>query len=304
MHIDISAARRDIMTTTVKPSNGFSAPQPPPADPPKHVKYTLGMSLGADDVDQDFAWLAERDRWFARDVIGYGTVNGLHVTTGVTTEGVRVNVSCGTAVTPRGDLVRVKPRQCALLHKWIEANRDAVLERAGGSPTSDVSLYLVLCYDTCETDKRPVPGEPCRSEEDMMAASRVADSFRLEFRLEPPAHAEERAVREFVRWLGDTVAISDGSTERPLEDFLALVRTASPSAPEPLSFDTVSSSERFVVNRSQAEEYLRAALRVWATEMRPRVHSEFRANSGCNGEVSAYAPEPENCLLLARVDAA
>ena len=46
-----------------------------------------------------------------------------------------------------------------------------------------LAAYVVLCYDTCETDERPIPGEPCRDESDTMAASRIADTFRLELRL-------------------------------------------------------------------------------------------------------------------------
>ena len=57
----------------------FAAPAPDLAAPDsaKRVKYTLGMILGADDFEQEHAWLAGRDRWLARDLIGYGTANGL-----------------------------------------------------------------------------------------------------------------------------------------------------------------------------------------------------------------------------------
>src|SRR5688500_19352677 len=101
------------MTTTL---TGFTAPQAPPSDPTKHVKYTLGMILGADDLDQEFAWLSGRDRWLARDAIGYGTINGLQVTVPIDAGGEpQVQVSCGSAILPSGALVRVTPAQCAPL---------------------------------------------------------------------------------------------------------------------------------------------------------------------------------------------
>jgi hypothetical protein len=101
------------MTTFTAGTTALS-PEHAPPDPTKHVNYTLGMILGADDFDQEFAWLSGRDRWLARDAIGYGTVNGLQVTVrqgpGIEPE---VLVSCGSAITPHGDLVRVTPTQCA-----------------------------------------------------------------------------------------------------------------------------------------------------------------------------------------------
>ena len=45
----------------------------------KHVNYTAGMILGVDDFTQEFAYLAGRDRWLAREAIGYGTISGLSV---------------------------------------------------------------------------------------------------------------------------------------------------------------------------------------------------------------------------------
>ena len=51
-----------------------------PIDVSKHVNFTLGMVLGVDDFDQEFAYLSARDRWLARDLHGYGTTCGLAVT--------------------------------------------------------------------------------------------------------------------------------------------------------------------------------------------------------------------------------
>src|SRR5258707_8012097 len=88
-------------------------------DPTKHVNYVQGMILGVDDFNQEFAYLSERDQWLARDLIGYGTVTGLAVTVEDSDKGKRVAVSTGVAISPRGKLIRVTPRQCAVLNDWL-----------------------------------------------------------------------------------------------------------------------------------------------------------------------------------------
>ena len=288
-------------------------------DPTKHVKYTLGMILGADDFDQEFAWLSGRDRWLARDVLGYGTVNGLQVGVrqgpGINPE---VQVSCGSAITPRGDLVRVTPAQCALIAPWLAQpeRRAQVLAAAQASPGLPLPIYVVLCYAECETDARPIPGEPCRSEADTMAPSRIADAFRLELRLTPPAQDEERAVRAFVHWFETMVEVVDseqGPSSGSVDELLAALRDAAgPASPSLPVFDSgspplwalsspSSPNLKFQIVRDEACTYLRAALRVWVTELRPRWHEEFGACHGCAGQVSPAPAAPEACLLLAEL---
>ena len=291
-------------------------------DPTKHVKFSLGMILGADDFEQEFAWLSGRDRWLARDVLGYGTVNGLQVTVrqgaGVVTE---VAVACGSALTPAGHLVRVTPTQCAALAPWLahESRRDAVRAHAAASPPVPLPVYVVLAWQDCETDARPIPGEPCRSEAEAMAPARIADGFRLELRLQPPPQPEEDAVRGFVRWLAGSVELADAPASGPVEQLLALLRAAAqpagspPGEPwrveaggggvgsPPSSPPEASPPARFVIPRGQACEYLRAALRVWITELRPRWHEEFGAGHGCGESRSPTAAAPVDELLLAEL---
>ena len=308
-------------TTNASPGCCASAPSADllAQDPTKHVKYTLGMILGADDFDQEFAWLSGRDRWLARDLLGYGTVNGLQV--GVR-QGLGINpevqVSCGSAITPRGDLVRVTPAQCALIAPWLAQpeRRAMVLAAAQASPGLPLPLYVVLCYAQCETDARPIPGEPCRSEADTMAPSRIADAFRLELRFEPPAQDEEHAVRAFVHWFEAMVEVVDaaeGPSSGTLDELLAALRDAAgPASPGLPVFDTgspplwalsspSSPNLKFQIAREDACTYLRAALRVWVTELRPRWHEEFGACHGCTGQVSPTPAAPEACLLLAEL---
>src|SRR5437016_491362 len=151
------------------------------SDPIKHVSFNVGMVLGVDDFTQEFAYLSGRDQWLARDLIGYGTACGLRVGIEVAERGPRVEVAAGVAVSPRGELIRVTADQCAYLNDWLAAHRQEIVDRLG-SPPGDLTLYLVLCYRSCATDQVPIPGEPCRSEDESMAPSRLADDFVLELR--------------------------------------------------------------------------------------------------------------------------
>ena len=71
-------------------------------DPTRHVNFAKGMVLGVDDFRQEFAYLAGRDQWLARDAVGYGTLSGLRVF--VEASGVRPEV--GLRATLRGSRAR------------------------------------------------------------------------------------------------------------------------------------------------------------------------------------------------------
>lgn len=284
-------------------------------DPSKHVNYTLGMVLGVDDFTQEFAYLSGRDQWLARDTIGYGTVSGLKVRIKTDDKGPGVLVEPGAAVSPRGQFIRVTPAQCAYLNPWLAANKEKLAEHAqltspppGGG---DLRLYVVLCYRDCKTEMTPVPGEPCRSEDDLMAASRLADDFRLELRFEAPNQEEENALRDFVAWLNQ-IEISDASATT-LEDFEAAVRqsaklTSPPSFPwsppwSPPDFMYGSPPESLSVPSARACEYLRTAFRIWTTELRPRWRPNWFSEWQCCDQKPTEVERPkEECLLLAELD--
>jgi hypothetical protein len=273
-----------------------------PLDPSKHVKYTLGMVLGVDDFDQEFAYLAGRDRWLARDLAGHGTIWGLGLSIDVEAGGPRVNVAPGAAVTPCGQLVCVTPAQCAALNDWLKANAEEVrrLLEAGQpgrqpGPTGPpvLPLHVVLCYRECPTDDVPIPGEPCRTEESLTAPSRVKDAFRLELRTAPPQQPEDDAVRDFVAWLR-LVPVVDGPGSAVGELLDAIRRAAAaaverlgggpgspPDAPPvPLDLLLGTPDPKLAIPAAEATEHLRAAFRVWATEVRPALR---RVLPGCDG---------------------
>jgi hypothetical protein len=280
-----------------------TAPAVAPPDPSKHVNFTLGMVLGVDDFTQEFGYLSARDRWIVRDLIGYGVVSGLRVTIDdPTADNPRVMVAPGVAATPSGRLLCIAPAQCAQLLDWVRANRDDV-ERNASPPPDAARLYVVACYRECPVDDVPIPGEPCRSEEDLMAPSRMQDSFQLELRLDAPEQLEEDSIRDFVQWLS-AVPVVEGATEN-LDDFLTDLRTAGAeqSPPEsPPDYLVGSPPAGLVIPRERAGEFLRAAFEVWTTELRPQWRTSIPGcDCGC-GEPANVHGNDADCVLLGEID--
>ncbi|MEV5409792.1 hypothetical protein AB0K60_13255 [Thermopolyspora sp. NPDC052614] len=284
-------------------------PDRPLPDPTKHVNYVHGMVLGVGDFTQEFAYLSGRDRSLARAIGGYGTVEGLRVAYEAANagHGPRVTVAPGAAFTPAGRLVRVPVAQCADLVEWLAAHRDDVVAALGGPPPASGTLRLavVLGYAECLTDQVPVPGEPCRGDEDLTAPSRLRDDFRLELRFappppgrdlpSPPAHDEETAIRRFAAWLRRVPV--DAGAGGTVADFLDAIRTAahqpapdSPPAPGCPPADTFLSQPpppELRIPEDRAAEFLRAAFRLWVTELLPCFRTEDPDDDG---------------VLLARLD--
>ncbi|MDX6474540.1 MAG: hypothetical protein QOH95_51, partial [Gaiellaceae bacterium] len=260
--------------TAFAPQAALSSAAPP--DPTKHVDYTLGMILGVDDFTQDFAYHEARIQWLARDLIGYGTVSGLRVSTGDGgRDGPLVRVEPGVALTPSGRLVCVPGAQCAQIVDWLAAHRVEIVREVSSPPADAVRAYVVLSYREVETDLLPVPGEPCRSADELMAPTRVQDSFALELRLEPPPETEELVVRDFVAWLRGVEVVD--TTTGTLDDFVGAIRGlsrgASTSPPETagdVSLDFLNDlpPSTLQIPRAHVGEYLHAAFALWATELR------------------------------------
>lgn len=301
-----------------------------PADPSKRVNYQSGMVLGVDDFDLEHAYLANRDEWQDRDLIGYGTARGLAVELPVPEAAGShiVRVAPGVAVTPCGRLVCVHPTQCADLDAWVGELDSAIV----GTPPTDITAYLVLCYRECMTDEVPIPGEPCRSEDDLMAPSRIADDFKLELRLDPPPGLggdEEAAIIDYVAFLRELPVADAGST---LDDVLDAARgwftirfgpldspPGSPAGSPPPGSSPGSPPgsppSAVVIPSGEHCDYMEALLRLWTVELRPVVRptSEKDCGEGCGGdcgcgcggrctEPSAHYSDPcEDTVLLAEL---
>ncbi|MFD8778378.1 hypothetical protein [Streptomyces sp. NPDC059916] len=335
------------MTTTA-----FSALAHPGAarpDPSKHVNYTYGMLLGVEDFIQEFAYHEAHLRAALRDVVGYGTLSGVAVryergAPDGSNGSPRLVVQPGTALAPSGQLIHVHPAQCADLDAWLAARTDKVAEaltdwpasvdspltapysgavpapRPGSLPAAgSLTVHVVLSYRTYLSDEVPVPGEPCRSEEDLMAPSRTGDSFSLDLRFTPPRQGEDDLLRRFTLWLRAVPVVPSAPDD--IHAFADHVRTAAGLLPAPYSHGgdlghdaggpkvSLSVDEAFevpippgaaVIPPGREAVYHREAFRIWATEVRPRIPAAVR---GC--EPLCAGPEPggdSDGLLLATLD--
>ncbi len=255
----------------------------------KHVNYTRGMVLGEDDLLQEFAYLNGRDEWGIRELIGFGTVCGLRVHLESDAQGTKIVIEPGVAVSPQGQLINVPAAQCAYLEAWITATgrrrelADKLGAGAGPGATLVLPLYVVLCYEPCDTDQVPLPGEPCRTEDEVMVASRISDSFQLQLRYTPPEQREEDAVRAFVAGLRQ-FEVTSGAGAISLPDFITAVRTLLNNPPP-----TITAK----IPAAQLDEYLRAAFIIWTTELRPQWLETAQ---------TCAMPPNEECVLLAQVN--
>jgi hypothetical protein len=300
---------------------GPSLAQPSAAaqDPTKHVNYALGMVLGVDDLTQEFAYLSQRDQWMVRDLDGYGTVWGLalSIRDNGLPRGPEIVVSPGVAVNPRGQLIRVAPAQCAALNEWLKPRGSDILKRriATANPNLfQLPLDVVLSYRTCLTDAVPIAGEPCRSEEDSTAPSRVADDFLLELQLDAPPQQEEDALRELVQWLRQHIVITAGAASQSIAQFLDMIRAAANAARQAVSSPPSSppGGGQFLLDlspvtplsvpASQLPDYLRAAAKLYVTELRPLWRPNWLGQKhGCAGTELLVSPDEGNRVLLGKL---
>ncbi len=290
-----------------------------PLDPSKHVNYTYGMVLGVDDFKQEFTYLAGRDQLLARGLLGYGTVCGLKVDLQIDSivdeqnnlqEVAQVVVTAGTALTPRGQIVRVTADQCASLNDWLSQHQSELAQPIG-SPVEPLELYVVLSYQACPTDPLPIPGEPCRSEDNVTAPSRLKDDFRLELTFEKPEQTEIEALHIFVALLKQLTISEEATSFANKEDFLEALKESfndalqnsfdmgvgwafplsSPMESPPSTFG--SPPDNLNLNEMEADIYLRAAFRLWVTEL--------RSTSLGEGQNCAGQPPNEDKVLLAEL---
>ncbi len=267
-------------------------------DTAKHVNYTQGMVLGVDDFVQEFGYLSGRDSLLAREIIGYGTVCGLQVIAQTDALGSRIRIKPGAAITPKGQFVRVNEEQCAQLNDWLALPevRDQVVAALGLNTDGILPLYVKLCYRECLTDKVPIPGEPCRSEDDALAPSRIKDDFKLELSFSSPEQREEQGLRNFVAWLSE-IPIEDSAGAATLEEFLTAVRGADLSlghvGSSMGSTDAYHTGSGLFIHPADACDFLHAAFRVWVTELRPKF---LGTDQTCAGN-----PPKEGCVMLARL---
>jgi hypothetical protein len=271
------------------------------------------MVLGVDEFRQEQTYFIEKDHSQYRLAHGYGTISGLRV--GVVASPVlQVQVSPGAAINPRGQEIHVNQVMCARLNDWLTSNETALAEIFGTPPLA-LSLCLVLAYRECPTDTVPVPGSPCRTQQDAMAASHIAESFQLKLCLDAdqlnlspptspplaqaaglcfrPSQVEEHVIRLFGRLLRRIRITDVGPSSLDKGGFEDLVRELALGSALPVTSPDATSP--LYLNASDASDFLNAMFRLWVTVVRP---SLVTPDAGCNCGCDTPA---EQSVLLAHL---
>ncbi|HEX9945985.1 MAG TPA: hypothetical protein VGA98_00435 [Allosphingosinicella sp.] len=301
-------------------STGLVAGAP---DPSLHVNFVKGMVLGVDDYRQEFAYLSNGYRWAIRELIGYGTASGLAVAVEEDgPAGPRVRVSPGSAVPPSGKMICVGSAQCGSINAWLakpEVAADLSRRLSANSPPGSgaIAIHLTLCFRDCETLPVPVPGTPCRTDDELMVPSRIADDYHLSLSFDPPPQAEADAIALLAAWIG-SVELSESASPPDDEEAawpsavraaLAFIDGAFRSEPSPPDAGAPDGGHDFaglpgsppwglpplIVSEERYDDFIRVAFRIWVTEFRP----SFMAR-----RCAAPADDADDCLLLATLDVA
>jgi hypothetical protein len=176
-----------------------------PLDATKSVRYVEGMVLGVDDFQQEHVYLSGLANDGLRFGAGVGTLVGLKVTTAKVSVGAsdkfEVHVRAGMAIDGHGRIVRVPEEQCADLGAWVAAHANDIAAKLPAGIQGTLTIYVTVTSTQTATDSVPVPGEPCRSDDRLMAASRWRDDYLLNLSVEPVASSLLReAFRQYLMW--------------------------------------------------------------------------------------------------------
>ena len=273
-------------------------------DPYKRPKYSFGLVMGVDEFEQEQLYHIEKNRLHNRMLHGYGTVCGLQISVQDSSDmekGPEVMVSSGIALNRLGQEIRIPSAQCAYLNQWLKNNSDTIMTT---SPPETISINIVLCYRECETDNVPLPGVPCRSQDDTLAFSRIADDFELSLRPSAstsdtkdgaPTQMEEDMVRRFGELLARIVITTEyeSISQEIMEAYVRGLaeEQGSPPLDSPPDMDTP-----LYLHPDSANEILRAVFRVWVTEVRPAILCK-------DGNCTSVSHEQScSCVNLARLE--
>lgn len=263
-------------------------------DPRKRVRYSNGLVLGLDEFLQEQTYFLQKHRGHNRALHGYGVVCGLDVDSRGDPD-PEIVVSPGLALNPRGQTMTVDQDYCLRINAWLAQNQTEIEALRGSPPVPDspdvLTLYLVLCHRECETDLEPIPSGPCQSLDKVTAPTRIADDFQLDLRFDPPDQTEEDAIRALGAILRAIEIAPGPGLPLTQDEFLDLIRALAPGgggAPAP-----GSPMPDLLIHPDDADAFLRAALEVWVSEVRPALLPDGR---NCHN-----GPPVEGCILLAEV---
>jgi hypothetical protein len=262
-------------------------------DPYKRVKYSHGLVLGVDEFEQEQRYLLEKDQLHNRSLHGCGTVCGLDVTLEDTEGSWKLIIAPGLAVDPTGKDVHVTQAQCSVLNTWLFKHSEEIAIRLSSSPSSPggvLPLYLVLCYDECETDFVPVPSGPCQTLDKTSVASRIKDNFKLSLEFEAPEQTEKEAIQNLLNILRQ-IEVSNAPDSLQANHIVQIV-VDSISTDSPAYYSPPLPSMH--MHAEDVEEFMRLAFRIWVTKVRPKLLSR--------GRIIACGAPLEKCLLLAQLN--
>lgn len=280
-----------------------------PRDPYRRVLYSHGLVLGEDDFLQEQTYFLERDRQHQRLLHGHGTLVGLALQTRVVSaaRGPEIVVSRGAAINRAGQTIRVPEDQCAELEAWMLEHRAELTELFGPPPTS-VLVEVILCVRECATDSVPVPGGPCRTQDEAVRPSRIADGFRLVLQpvgaqasppgsppTSPPIAAGplEADVRDLRRLIESLVPVPSVDPQAQLDAILAVVRGLPDTSAPPTG--------ALPIDPGWFDEAVSAVLRVWVTEVRPHLAFEAGLIPPPDHDASHERVDPHHCVLLGQL---
>lgn len=246
--------------------------------PDQRVNYAYGMVLGLDEFLQEQLYLLSKDRLHDRALHGFGTVSGLAVSVEPVDDDVQVTVGTGVGVDQWGRTFVVSCDQCARLGAWLATKERATpgsLAQHRG-PSGEVTVYVVGSYAECLDNLVPLPGQPCSSSEQTMAASRTRDAWDVELTFDPPAMQRWNTDRRLARILASIVVVDDLPPEQSDEDeILAAVLDLADRAddgPDDLDVPPVGSLPQgspWQLPSGEAADALDRILTAWVTRVRP-----------------------------------
>jgi hypothetical protein len=256
-----------------------------PIDLTKSVRYAEGMILGAADFHQEHEYLAGLAGEALRAGVGVGTLLGLKASLAkrADTNAVEVHVEKGVAVDSRGRMIRVAEEQCADLGAWVKSQPAAVGPKVVVDPADNkkgkLALAVTVSYARTPTDVVPLAGEPCRTDDQLMTASRWQDDYRLKLTPDAPRPPRFReAFRQFLQWTKyalkyDAVAVADrNKLADGVADLLRACRTNPPTADRVIQASLPPATVQLALNRDDMDLQmfcLDAAAVVLVTELLP-----------------------------------
>jgi hypothetical protein len=126
----------------------------------QRVRYSFGQLLSVADFELEQTYFLEKTRLHNRLLHGSGIIVGLEVALSHSS----IAVQPGCALDCVGNMIFVS--------EALEAKPP---------DGTDNPVYIMLHYRECETDLIPVVGEPCETGEQNIEASRITESFQLNY---------------------------------------------------------------------------------------------------------------------------